>query len=268
MIHLSKPADLRITKEGQSNCVGVGRIDELTGDDAVLAASPFARVFIWNPGTSEYENLQFGTVASGANNQAASDPAYCNGGVVVHPEFGPCFGPELGIALRWMRETVGGNLYIDKNTGDGQPISYFQSGGAFFTESLARKAAADTWLSSRGIRAAHMGWLWVQGEGDHGADQATYQTALTTYISSRIAGNLQSAIDFRILAQINATSLNYGAGVAAAKAAYAAANPTTAKIIDYANSYNPDSVHLDSAGQLQLGYDAFEILFSKPHMTA
>lgn len=258
-----RPIDRRATMEGQSNCLGVGRMDALTGSDATLAATDFARVYIWNPASGAYEKLRIGT-----NNQSASFAAYCSGGTVAHPEFGVTFGPELGLALRWMRETVKGNLYIDKNTGDGQPISYFQSGGAFYTSATSRRTAANAWLATRGIRVTDMGWLWVQGEGNSSDSQASYQAALTTYITSRIASNLSSSVDFRILAQISSGNPGYGAGVSAAKAAYAAANPTVAKVVNYAVLYNPDGIHLNTRGQLQLGYDAFEILFSKPHLGA
>src|ERR1044072_1172066 len=205
----------RIAIQGQSNAMGKANRSDLTAaplraSDPGLSAfntGTFARVYIWNNNTGAYENLKLGT-----NNDSVAANT---------------FGTEFGIAIRWMRETLHGNLYIDKQYGDGQPISYFQSGTAFFTSSVSRRAAQNAWLSSRGIRAANMGWLWIQGEANYQDTQASYQSALDTYVNSRISAGLMGPNDFRVLARmLSGTGLD-GAGGEHVKLGDAGGKPTT-----------------------------------------
>jgi hypothetical protein len=255
MMALTRPMDRRISIQGQSNAVGVAdRADlsssPLSADTGLAAfnASPFPRVFIFNNASGNYEPLTLGT-----NNAAYTSTV---------------FGPEFGIAVRWMRETVKGNLYIDKFAESGQPISYFQSGQSFFTSALSYKAAQDAWLVANKVRPARMGWLWLQGESDSGASQAQYESALTTLISDRIANGLQDANGMRLLMQMYVGSSMYGSGVSAAKTSYASANPTTTRVIPLTNNFKADNVHLNGRGMLQVGYDAYSAFFSRPILAA
>ena len=251
------PINRRIAIEGQSNGVGQAAMSELSAaplaSDAGLAAygaGTFSRVFIFNSATGTYDALKLGT-----NN--------IGGGATL-------FGPEFGLAVRWMRETLVGNLYIDKFCANGQPISYFQSGNAsgFFNTATSNRTNADFWLSTNKVKVVDMGWLWAQGEADQTQTAAYYQGALDTYITGRIGNGSLSAIGQRVIAKMYPGTGYYSATVDAGKDAYAAANPTAAKIITFANYFNTDNVHLNARGQLQLGYDAFEKFFGAVHLVA
>jgi hypothetical protein len=244
----------RIAIGGQSNAQGLGEPSDLNSPP--LSADPdlntryladFDRVWIWNPSAGAYQRLRYGT-----NQQA-------NGTNQI--------GPEFGIAIRWMRETTGVSLYIDKYAEGGQAIAFFQSPGTFYTNSTTRKSAQDSWLSANSVTATAAGWLWVQGESDSAASESTYRAALDTLVADRISGGLMGAGERRVIAQINATNALYGAGVAAAKTAYAAAN-SEARLITYANLLNGDNLHLATRGQMQLGYDAISALFDASPLSA
>jgi hypothetical protein len=159
-----------------------------------------------------------------------------------------------------MRETTAGNLYIDKHTEGGQPISFFQSGGAFFTEAQTRRAAQNAWLQANSVQAAQLGWLWVQGESDSAASEAAYLSALTTMTTDRVTAGLMLPTAARVLVQMRPGTALYGAGVAAAKRTYAAGNGSLTALLEMSGSFDSDNIHLNARGQLQLGYDAFSAL--------
>lgn len=241
--------DARISITGQSNAQGLGRTNMLTGELAAFAAAEFERVYIWSPG-SGYVKLKLGVnnLGDGAGS----------------------FGPEFGLAVRWMRESRSGNLYVDKLFASGKPISWFQYGDAsgHFYEATTRNTQQNNWFAARGLAPSHKGDLWVQGEGNALDTQAAYQTALDTLFASRVTYGLLTATAKRLLPQIPVGTLSYGAGVAAAKDAYAAANPGTTRVFPYSSHYLNDNNHLDETGQVQMGYDAFARFFNKRQMTA
>lgn len=246
-VNLMRPMDRRISIEGQSNAVGLAAQSDIAAlSDATLgayASSAFSRVLIFNPSSGNYEPLRLGV-----NNMGYSASQ---------------FGAEFGIAVRWMRETIKGNLYIDKNASGGQPISYFMEGTSVFTALLANTVSQNAWLSANKKRASHMGWLWVQGETDRALTQAAYEASLTTYIGSRLANSLMNGNGFRILPQVPIASTQYGAGVADAKTHYISINPSVAKTIQY-GQLGGDSLHMNAKGITQFGFDAFSVFFSKP----
>lgn len=253
MMVMSNPSVLhrRIALEGQSNAVGYGdaTMGNLAGlSDSTLAgmaASAFERVYIFNPGSGNYEKLRIGT------NNMASDSSH--------------FGPEFGIAVRWMRETKRGNLYIDKNASGGQPIAYFMEGTSVFAALMTNTAAQNAWLAANKITAAHMGWVWLQGETNAGSTQSDYEASLTTYVNSRINHSLMTANGFRVLAQVPSNSTQYGAGPELAKAHYTSINPTTARLIPY-GQLGSDSLHMSAKGCTQVGFNAFAQFFSRPSL--
>lgn len=231
--------DARILLVGQSNALGVGNVNEL--DNSYPYLSPFSRVFIFNPKNNTYENLH---VAE--NNQSANDADYVN--PIIEPLPWGCFGPELGIAVWWMQSTTGGNLYIDKNTLDGQPIAQFV---ANYNVHLARKNNADAWLSANGTDPEKIGFVWVQGEGDMFNTQSYYFNALNDYIDSLQSGGFIDYSTKRVITQCYPGTGNYSAAIAAAKEEYVAiANNTF--MAYYPNMFNSDNVHLNAAGQLEL----------------
>ncbi len=250
----------RITIEGQSNALGVGYKSGLLNapfsSQLLDWNKAFSRVFIWNPKSDAYENITIGV-----NNMASWDKSY----TVASPTPQPTFGPEIGIALAWLQTNKQGCLFIDKNVGDGKPISYFQSGTAYYTEKLARKVKSDKWLKDRGYIAEDIGFVWVQGEADMGALTVNYLNALNSLIASRIADGFINNSTIRVIAQVNATSANYGVGVKSAKDSYVASD-LRARIITYTNNMNSDNVHLNTAGQINLGLDAGKEIFQTEKM--
>jgi hypothetical protein len=248
--------NLRIAIQGQSNAMGTYSYNSalaaapLSVSDPGLAAFSgvdIPRVFIWNRSAAAYQPLRIGT-----NNLAAALDM---------------FGPELGLAVRWVRETTSGNLYIDKRGEGGQPITYFMSGTTFYSQFLTDHNNGTAWLAARSITARHMGWLWVQGEFDYLQTESWYRDNLDALTASRLAGGLQDAAGKLLLVQMRPGSNRYGAGVAAAKTAFAVANPL-AQTMEMIDSFHTDNLHIDARGQLQLGYDAFERFFSRGPRTA
>jgi hypothetical protein len=180
------------------------------------------------------------------------------------------FGAEFGLAVRWMRETTTGNLYLEKATASGAPISTFDPITYFaYNQHIGRRTVGNSWLSSQGITVADNHWLWVQGESDAANTEAYYTEALQEIITKRLADGQESATSIIVLAQMLEGNGGWGPGPFAAKAAIAAASPANTKIIHFTNSFlTPTDVHLDAKGQLQLGYDAFEQMFGATHLTA
>lgn len=240
----------RITIEGQSNALGVALTSGLTSAPYNTALFDwtkfFSRVFIWNPKTDTYENIKIGF-----NNMASWDGYYTEGA----PTNQPTFGPEIGIAIMWLQTHTSGNLYIDKNVGDGKPIAYFQKGGAYYTEKLSRKLKADKWLRDRGISVSEAGFVWVQGEGDMSQTKDYYKAQLITLINDRITDGFIDQKEKIIITQIPSSSGNYGAGVANAKSEYVIENKT-AVLVPYTNNFNADNIHLNTTGQINLGMKA------------
>lgn len=240
----------RITIEGQSNALGVGYSTGLSVSPYNAAAfiwlNEFSRVFIWNPKTNNYENLKVGV-----NNMSAWDAYYLNPASPT-PVPQPTFGPELGIALMWLQTHPVGNLYIDKNVGDGRPIAYFQKGQPYYSEKLERKNKADEWLKERNIKVNEVGFVWVQGENDRAQTKEYYRTQLNALISDRIEDGFIKDTTILIITQIPSSSVGYGLGVYQAKSEFIQANKM-AFAVEYPDLYNSDNIHLNTAGQINLG---------------
>lgn len=240
---------------GQSNAVA--RADRADLSAAPLSSDPdlaafdvgtFSRVFIWDG--SAYSAL------NAANNGASSGQ----------------FGPEFGLAVRWMRETTSGNLYINKDALGSTSIDYWAQGGAAYNAIKANRTSADAWLAARSITVNRAGWLWVQGEYDYTQNQAWYESRLSALIAARITDGLMTTNTKRLLAQMVVGSAQYGAGVAAAKASYASANSSNTIAPDMVPTYanymrTDDQVHANGRGQVYLGYRAFEYFFSANHIS-
>ncbi|EFX59926.1 hypothetical protein DAPPUDRAFT_280330, partial [Daphnia pulex] len=140
--------NVRIAIWGQSNALGrADRADILTAPlsaDPALAtfdAGTFDRVYIWTG--SAYSKLQPST-----NNGAAAGQ----------------FGSEFGLAVRWMRETTTGNLYLEKWAASGTSIdaNMFKRGAWPYTTALSNRTSGNAWLSANGITLDREAWLWVQ----------------------------------------------------------------------------------------------------------
>lgn len=245
------PANARIAIWGQSNALGRALRSDISAaplsSDSGLAAydaGTFSRVYIFD-GTSAYQQLQ------------PSVYNYCDAGQ---------FGPEFGLAVRWMRETTSGNLYIEKEAGSGISITQFNPADAQFPQMVNRRAAANSWLSSHGVTVVDSGFLWVQGESDAAQTQGWYQPQLEAILTARDTA-LQTTATKRMLAQMAVGTGGYGAGVASAKSAIASNSQSNTFELSM-NYYSGDNMHINARGQLQLGYDAFEKSFGVSHRSA
>lgn len=242
------PQNARIAIWGQSNALGRAQQSDISASplsaDTGLAdflANGFDRVFFYNG--SAFARL------TATNNG-------CDAGQ---------FGAEFGLAVRWMRETTTGNLYIEKAAGSGVSITLFDPIDNWYYNSYKNTHnAATAWLSANGVTGAINHWIWNQGEADAAQTQAWYQEALQQIIDVRAADGLTTGKS--ILFQLQPSTFSYGAGVAAAKAAIAAANPSAIFAIPAAAYMKADNVHQNGRGQLQIGYDAFEKIFNAPHI--
>ena len=245
-------ADLYIG-EGQSNKLGVGPSDDLASYDVgVDLLAEFERVFIYF-----YDNDALEPLHIPVNNMAANNGNYTIGAPTA---FG-AFGPEAGYAAAWLQDNPTGNLVILKDTVDGGNISQFA--GAWNTTRQARHAAAFAAIEAQGWRIRTRVWDWVQGEGNMGDSQGSYQTALSDLIAAREADGTITEDTTIVLCKVPTDSTAYGAGVAAAMDAIAASDPTRIKSIAGTNSFNVDDLHKDAYGQMRDGANTYAIAYDK-----
>lgn len=247
------PVNARVVINGQSNALGVGPRSELSTSplsaDAGLAAydtGVFDRVYIWVSGAGAYQKLDMGT-----NQQAYTSAS---------------LGPEFGLAVRWMRERTG-LLFIDKTTGDGSAIAQWRDGQTLFDTAQAQYTAASAWLTSHSHAIGVNGWLWVQGESDRLQTQAYYYGQLAALHGERLAASISPANEVVIVAQMVSGTTHYSADIVAAKSQFVA-ETDGANEVTFSSYLNGDNLHLNARGQLQLGYDAFEVLLSTDHIAA
>lgn len=243
------PGDFRIHIRGQSNAVGYGALADLSASPlnadtglAAYAAAPFSRVYIWTG--SAYQQLNMGT--NNAGNSATQ------------------FGPEFGLAVRWMRETTSGNLYIHKHASGGSSITNFIPAHWSFATYSAEVTTANGILGSTPTPA---GFLWVQGEADRFETQEWYQAHMESICNGLQTDGLLSTSSKRILMNMHPSTATYGAGVAAAKTAVAAANPSNTTAPTMPLLMLGDNIHITARGQVQVGYDAFETMFGVGHIS-
>lgn len=245
--------NVRVAIWGQSNALGRADRTDISASplsaDAGLAtfdAGTFDRVYIWTG--SAYTNLQ-----PSSNNGADAGQ----------------FGAEFGLAVRWMRETASGNLYLEKWAASGTSIdaNMFKRGVWPYTTAVSNRASGNAWLSSNGITLAREAWLWIQGESDAGQSQSWYQTRLEQLIADRLTDGFQDSSALNLLVQMAAGTSGYGAGPVAAKAAISAANPSNTKAPNAPAYMKADNLHQNGRGQVQLGYDAFENFFGASHIS-
>jgi hypothetical protein len=248
------PASARIRINGQSNCLGVAARSELSESplsaDAGLAefdADQFDRVLIWVNYLSQYQALKIGT-----NNMAYTSST---------------FGPEFGLAVRWMRETTSGILYIDKWSADGSAIASWRDGQTNFEDMQTRYGNASSWLSFNSVTPAADGWVWVQGESDRLQTQSYYYDELTALQAERVAAGISPSGEKRVIAQMVSGTTHYSAAIVAAKTQFVG-ETANASEITFAPYMNGDNLHLNARGQLQLGYDAFSALFGAAPLEA
>lgn len=240
----------RIALWGQSNPLGRAEGADIyaspLSSDATLAAfyeGVFDRVYIWTG--AAYSKL------TSANNGCAAGQ----------------FGPEFALAVRWMRETTSGNLYIEKKAFSGVSITYFDPAGAYYPGMVSARASADAWLAENGITdLIESAWVWWHGETDYLQTQAWYQSRAEVLIAARDSSGLQTAATKRVLMQMAVGTSNYSAGIASAKSAIAAASPDNTLTLDAQPYMKADNQHQNGQGQVQAGYDIFEHVFGARHI--
>lgn len=238
----------RIAIWGQSNALGRAEQSDLSlppldADPELQAymsgAKPFSRVFIQvGANFVPLTNANTGTIAGQ-------------------------FGPEFGLAVRWTRDTTGGNLYIEKKAFSGQSITYFDPTGLPFSSWITEHNRGTTWLQTNGITVTGKDWLWVQGETDMNQSTQWYQDRLTALIDARTANGMTTPQTMMVFALMKVGSSQWSANNDAAKQAVAAVDPAHRKLIRM-DHYKADKLHSDGRGQLKLSYDTFSELFGTP----
>jgi hypothetical protein len=234
---------------GQSNAIGRALRSDISASplssDAGLAtydSGTFDRVWIWTG--SVFAKLQ-----PSVNNQALTGQ----------------FGPEFGLAVRWMRETSTGDLYILKNGYGGQSIVYFEpTAGTGYLNGETEHVQAEAWLTSNAPAIDQRAMIWIQGESDETQTESWYRTRLNALVSAMVSDGIRGASDKLILAQMHPSTDTYGIGVAAAKAAYVTDNPTFASAPEMPFYMKADNIHTDGRGQVQMGNDYAATLFGFP----
>lgn len=248
--------NVQIAIWGQSNAVGTALRAELAA--APLSADPdladydantltFDRVRMWNG--SAYVQLVMGS----NNYGSAADK----------------FGVEFGLAVRWMRETTEGTLYLIKQASGGVSITSFDPAPAALNWSNGNYewGEAATWLAGQGVTLAARHWVWVQGESDEAQTQAWYQDRLQEILDAlHSGGRMADPASRAVLSQMHPSTGTYGAGVAAAKTAIAGATPSRFSDIQFPGYIQGDNIHYNARGMVQHAYDCFAFLFDAPDL--
>lgn len=245
--------NVRVAIWGQSNALG-------RADRTDIAAAPLSS----DSGLATYDAGTFDRVYILVGSSYAKLQPSVNNGCDAGQ-----FGPEFGLAVRWMRETTSGLLFIDKWAASGISIdsNYFKGGIWPFTTAVSNRSGGNTWLSNNGHTINAEKWLWVQGESDSGQTQSWYQTRLEQLMADRITYGFQTASAQSLLVQMASGTAGYGANVAAAKTAVAAADPTHIQTMNAVAYMKVDNLHQNGRGQVQMGYDAFERFFGASHIS-
>lgn len=243
----------RITIWGQSNAEG-------RADRADISASPLSS----DAGLATFDSGTFGRVYIWTGAAYAQLQPSTNGGAPAGQ-----FGPEFGLASRWMRETATGNLYLDKRAASGASITntMFVPPGWPYSVGVDTRTAENTWLSTNSITLSGDAWVWIQGESDAAMAQATYQGHLSTLMAGLTTDGLRYTGTKDVLVQMAVGTAGYGAGVVAAKAAIAAADPTRTLTTNAPAYMKADNLHQNGRGQVQMAYNLFELLYSAPHLS-
>lgn len=236
---------------GQSNALGLALRTDVSAaplsSDADLAAYnsnslTFSRVFMWSG--SAYVQMVMGT-----NNAARNANE---------------FGVEFGLAVRWMRETASGNLYLIKQASGGVSITSFDPSPAALNWANGENelSQAATWLSGEGVTLAASHLVWVQGESDETQTQEWYEVRLQEMLDAlHTETHLTAPTSRMVLSQMHPSTGTYGAGVAAAKTAIAAATPARISALTFPYYHIGDNIHYNGRSMVQHAYDCYEFLF-------
>lgn len=249
--YTSASTSARISFWGQSNAQGTAAragisAAPLTSDPDLQSydsgALPFSRVMFWN-GTA------YAQLVPGSNNGTDAT----------------LMGPEFGMAVRWMRETSSGVLYMDKNAFGGTSIDSFQPPSALrWNDGISSRASQDAWLLSNSVSIPpnRTFWLWSQAEADSGQNQAWYEPRMQAIVD---AIEVNGIMPYRgVLTDIPTGSPRFNAGISAAK--QAVANTTGGLLVKqiepaFPTYFEADNLHLNARGQIQRSYAAYSFFF-------
>lgn len=245
----------RMSFWGQSNAEG----SALRSGVAAITADP--ELVEWDDGTRPFTRVMFWNGSAYAQYVPGTN----------HGTLSTLMGPEFGMAVRWMRETTAGVLYMDKAAWGGTSIDLFQPPSALrWTDSLSRRAAQDAWLSANGvtIEPTRTFWLWSQAEADSANDQAWYQPRMQAIVDAIEANGI---LPYRgVLTDIPTGSPRFNAGISAAKQAVA---DTTGGLVvkqiepAFPTFFEADNLHLNARGQVQRSYTAYSFFFDASTIT-
>jgi len=245
----------RMSFWGQSNAQGAALrsgIAAITADPTLVdwdnGTYTFPRVMFWN-GTA------YATYVPGSN--TGTDPTL--------------LGPEFGMAVRWMRETSSGILYMDKNAFGGTSIDLFEPpSAARWLDGLTSRAAQDAWLTANSVVIDNLKtfWLWSQGEADSADTQSQYQIPMQAIVD---AIEINGIMPYRgVLTDIPTGSPRFNSAVTAAKQAVA---DTTGGLLvkqiepAFPTYFEADNLHLNARGQVLRSYTAYSFFFDAPTIT-
>lgn len=248
------PFNARVAIWGQSNALGLAlrsdtAIAPLSSDPDLAAYNAntltFDRVFMW-------DGNAFVQLVMGATNAARNANE---------------FGVEFGLAVRWMRETAAGNLYLIKQASGGVSITSFDPPSALnWSNGQNELSQSAAWLSAAGVSIERKAWIWIQGESDKAQTQEWYQTRLQEIIDTlQSLGHI--ATDSKlVLSQMHPSSFQYGATVAAAKDAIAASDPPRIVAPTFPYFHTGDQIHYNGRSMVQHAYDAYSHIFGAPYL--
>ena len=249
------PLDARISFWGQSNAEGSALrsgISAITADPTLVA---------WDNGTNTFPRVRFWNGTAYAQYVPGSN----------HGTTSTLLGPEFGMAVRWMRETTTGVLYMDKAAWGGTSIDLFQPpSAARWNDSISRRNAQNAWLTANGVSIdpSRTFWLWSQAEADSGQSQSWYQPRMQAIVDAIEANGI---LPFRgVLTDIPTGSPRFNSGISAAKQAVA---DTTGGLLvrqiepAFPAFFEADNLHLNARGQVQRSYTAYSFFFDAATIT-
>jgi hypothetical protein len=249
------PLDARISFWGQSNAEGSALrsgISAITADPTLVA---------WDNGTNTFPRVRFWNGTAYAQYVPGSN----------HGTTSTLLGPEFGMAVRWMRETTTGVLYMDKAAWGGTSIDLFQPpSAARWNDSISRRNAQNAWLTANGVSIdpSRTFWLWSQAEADSGQSQSWYQPRMQAIVDAIEANGI---LPFRgVLTDIPTGSPRFNSGISAAKQVVA---DTTGGLLvrqiepAFPAFFEADNLHLNARGQVQRSYTAYSFFFDAATIT-
>ncbi len=242
----------RISIWGQSNAGGAALrsgISSITADTELVD---------WDDGTLTFDRVKFWNGSAYA--------AYVPG--TNHGTDSDRLGPEFGLAVRWMRETAGGTLYLDKNAVGGTSIDAFQPpSGARWTAGVSARSSQDSWLSSNGVTipSGREFIFWSQAEADYIESEAWYETRMQTLADEWIADGYITGLG--VLTLIPNGHSRYNVGINTAKQTVADGSSGLIVTLMQPLYMESDNLHFNARGQVQTAFDAYALYFDASTIT-